>query len=457
MTIPKAHLLLIDDDPNTLASLSRAFRLHGYEATVCSSAVRALELIRAQRFDLIFSDVVMPGKDGISMLEDLKAAGITTPVVMISGQANVETAVRATRLGAVDFLEKPLSTDKLLVTIENVLRLRHLEDENRELRSRLGKHEMIWSGPIMETLMAQVARVAASEARVAIQGETGTGKELIARAIHQKSARRDGPFVTLNCAAVPAELIESELFGHEKGSFTGAATRHVGKFEQASGGTLFLDEIGDMPLAMQSKLLRVLEEGEIERVGGDKPIQVDVRVVVATHRNLEEIVRQGSFRVDLFHRVNVFPISLPPLRERAEEIPRLAVHFAAQVASQNGWRPKHFSPESVEILQRYSWPGNVRELRNVVERVLLLSAGETITAEEAKLALPASRNGESAATVGSGPLSQRLEAFEREVLLAELRRNQHHMTNTARALGLERSHLYKKCQQLGIDLQSERK
>ena len=389
MNSPKPRLLLIDDDPNTLASLSRAFRLAGYEATVCDSAARALELIRADHFDMIFSDVVMPGKDGISLLEDLKAAGVTTPVVMISGQASVETAVRATRLGAVDFLEKPISTEKLLVTIENVLRLRRLEDENRDLRGRLGKHEMIWSGPAMERLMAQVERVAASESRVAIQGETGTGKELIARTIHQKSARHAGPFVTLNCAAVPAELIESELFGHEKGSFTGAATRHVGKFEQAASGTLFLDEIGDMPLAMQSKLLRVLEEGEIERVGGDKPIAVDARVVVATHRNLEEMVRQGSFRADLYHRIYVFPIALPPLRERAEEIPALAEYFAAQVASQNGWRPKHFSPESIEILQRYAWPGNVRELRNVVERVLLLSGAETITAEEVNLALPA--------------------------------------------------------------------
>ena len=457
MTAPKPRLLLIDDDPNTLASLSRAFRLAGYEATVCDSAARALELIRAERFDLIFSDVVMPGKDGISLLEDLKAAGVTTPVVMISGQASVETAVRATRLGAVDFLEKPLSTEKLLVTIENVLRMRHLEDENRDLRSRLGKHEIVWSGPVMERLMAQVERVAASESRVAIQGETGTGKELIARTIHQKSARHAGPFVTLNCAAVPAELIESELFGHEKGSFTGAAARHIGKFEQAARGTLFLDEIGDMPLAMQSKLLRVLEEGEIERVGGDKPVAVDARVVVATHRNLEEMVRQGTFRADLFHRIYVFPIALPPLRERAGEIPVLAEYFAAQVASQNGWRPKHFSPESIEILQRYAWPGNVRELRNVVERVLLLSSAETITAEEVNLALPAPRNGEVVSSTGSGPLSQRLESFEREVLLAELRRHHHHMTNTARALGLERSHLYKKCQQLGIDLQSERK
>jgi two-component system nitrogen regulation response regulator NtrX len=457
MTTPKPNLLLIDDDPNTLASLSRAFRLAGYDATVCDNAARALELIRADRFDVIFSDVVMPGKDGISLLEDLKAAGVTTPVVMISGQASVETAVKATRLGAVDFLEKPLSTEKLLLTIENVLRLRHLEDENRDLRRRLGKHEIIWSGPMMERLMAQVERVAASESRVAIQGETGTGKELIARTIHQKSARHAGPFVTLNCAAVPAELIESELFGHEKGSFTGAAARHIGKFEQAAGGTLFLDEIGDMPLAMQSKLLRVLEEGEIERVGGDKPIAVDARVVVATHRNLEEMVRQGSFRADLFHRVYVFPIALPPLRERAGEIAALAEYFGAQVASQNGWRARHFSPESIEILQRYAWPGNVRELRNVVERVLLLSSAETISGEEMKLALPASRNGDAVSSTGTGPLTQRLESFEREVLLAELRRHHHHMTNTARALGLERSHLYKKCQQLGIDLQSERK
>jgi two-component system nitrogen regulation response regulator NtrX len=457
MTSPKPSLLLIDDDPNTLASLSRAFRLAGYEATVCDSAVRALELIRAQPFDVIFSDVVMPGKDGISLLEDLKAAGVTTPVVMISGQASVETAVRATRLGAVDFLEKPLSTEKLLVTIENVLRMRHLEDENRDLRRRLGKHEMIWSGPAMERLMAQIERVAASESRVAIQGETGTGKELIARTIHQKSARSAGPFVTLNCAAVPAELIESELFGHEKGSFTGAASRHIGKFEQASGGTLFLDEIGDMPLAMQSKLLRVLEEGEIERVGGDKAVPVDARVVVATHRNLEEMVQQGSFRADLFHRVYVFPITLPPLRERVDEIPVLAEYFAAEAASQNGWRPKHFSPEALEILRAYAWPGNVRELRNVVERVLLLSSGETISAEDVTLALPAPRSGEAVSPTGSGPLAQRLESFEREILLTELRRHHHHMTNTARALGLERSHLYKKCQQLGIDLRSERK
>ncbi len=286
----KAHLLVIDDDPNTLASLSRAFRLAGYEATVADNAGRALDLVRGGHFDLILSDVVMPGKDGLSFLEDLKRDGVATPVIMISGQANIEMAVRATRLGALDFLEKPLSTEKLIVTVENALRLTRLEQENRDLRQRLGKHELVWSGAVMDRLIKQIERVAASETRVCIVGETGTGKELVARALHERSPRHAGPFVTLNCAAVPAELIESELFGHEKGAFTGATGRHVGKFEQAGGGTLFLDEIGDMPLPMQAKLLRVLEEGEVERVGGDRPIAVDARVVVATHRNLEEMV-----------------------------------------------------------------------------------------------------------------------------------------------------------------------
>ncbi len=457
----KAHLLLVDDDPNTLASLSRAFRLAGHEATVCDSATRALELVRAEKFDVIFSDVVMPGKDGLAFLEDLKAAGVKVPVIMMSGQANVEMAVRATRLGALDFLEKPLSTDKLLVTVENALRLSRLERENRELRQRLGKHEIVWTGPAMQRVMAQVERVAASETRVCILGETGTGKELVARAIHEKSARREGPFITLNCAAVPAELIESELFGHEKGAFTGAAARHTGKFEQAHGGTLFLDEIGDMPLAMQAKLLRVLEEGEIERVGGDKPVAVDVRVIVATHRNLDELVRQNAFRQDLFHRVYVFPLALPPLRERPEDFPVLTKHFAAQVAAQNGWKEKQFAPEAIEELKRYPWPGNLRELRNVVERIVLLSTEDTVTAADVPLALPKAEAAAGAPTAAgqaaNGTLAERVEAFEREVLLAELKRQNHHMTNVARALGLERSHLYKKCQQLGIDVQTLRK
>ena len=281
----KAHLLIIDDEPNTLASLSRAFRLAGHEAAVCDQPARALELVKSQTFDLILSDVVMPGKDGIALLEEIKTLGVTTPVVMMSGQAHVQMAVRATKVGAIDFLEKPISTDKLLLTLDNAMRLTRLERENRELRGTLGKHELVWRGEVMSRLMAQIERVAASETRVCILGETGTGKELVARTLHQKSPRAGQPFVTLNCAAVPAELIESELFGHEKGAFTGAAARHLGKFEQANGGTLFLDEIGDMPLAMQAKLLRGLEEGEVERIGGSGTVKVDVRVIVATHRD----------------------------------------------------------------------------------------------------------------------------------------------------------------------------
>ena len=458
----KAHLLLVDDDHNTLASLSRAFRLAGHEATVCDNAARAIDLLRGDSFDLILSDVVMPGKSGLELLEDLKKAGVKTPIVLISGQANIEMAVKATKLGALDFLEKPLSTDKLLVTVENALRLSRLEDENRELRHRLGKHELVGSGPAMQKLIAQIERVAASETRVCILGETGTGKELVARAIHEKSLRREHPFITLNCAAVPVELIESELFGHEKGAFTGAAAKHLGKFKQADGGTLFLDEIGDMPVAMQAKLLRVLEEGEVERVGGDKPIKVNARVLVATHRNLEDLVKQNSFRSDLFHRIYVFPLTLPPLRERLEDFPGLIAHFARQVAVQNGWKEKIFCEEAIGELRKYGWPGNVRELRNVVERLILLASDEDIAAADVRLILPTSgsaASGSSASSSGNstGTLAERTEAFEKETMLAEIRRHNFHMTNVARALGLERSHLYKKCQQLGIDLQSLRK
>jgi two-component system nitrogen regulation response regulator NtrX len=458
---PKAHILVIDDDANTLASLARAFRLAGHNATVCDNAARALELAKTERFDLILSDVVMPGRDGIALLEDLKNAGVTAPTVMISGQATIEMAVKATRLGASDFLEKPISTDKLLLTVENALRLNHLEEENRDLKRRLGRHHTVWASAAMREVMAQVEHVAASETRVCVRGETGTGKELIARTLHEKSPRRNGPFISLNCAAIPAELMESELFGHEKGSFTGAAARHVGKFEHAHGGTLFLDEIGDMPLTMQAKLLRVLEEGEIERVGGDKPFAVDVRVVVATHRNLEEQVRQGTFREDLYHRVFVFPIQLPPLRERREDIRVLAEHFVRQLTDQNNWKPKSFSAEATRALEDYSWPGNVRELRNVVERVLLLSPADVVEAATVERALPQAASGNlhpfaATGALATGSLAERVEAFERETLLAELRRHRHHMTNTAKALGLERSHLYKKCQQLGIDLRAIR-
>jgi two-component system nitrogen regulation response regulator NtrX len=460
----KANILIIDDDANTLASLARAFRLAGHEATVCDNAARAVELAKAERYDLILSDVVMPGRDGIALLEDLKNIGVTSPTVMMSGQASIEMAVRATRLGAVDFLEKPISTEKLLLTVENAVRLARLEQENKELRHRLGRHAIVWASPAMREVMAQVEQVAASETRVCIRGETGTGKELIARTLHEKSPRKSSPFISLNCAAVPAELMESELFGHEKGSFTGAAARHIGKFEHAHRGTLFLDEIGDMPVAMQAKLLRVLEEGEIERVGGAGPIAVNVRVVVATHRNLEEQVRQGNFREDLYHRVFVFPIVLPPLRERREDIPVLAEHFSKQLAEQNHWKPKTFSSDAIASLEAYAWPGNVRELRNVIERVLLYGTGDVIEPATVARALPQAGAAGGALELGmsasialtAGTLAERVETFERQTLLAELKHNRHHMTNTAKALGLERSHLYKKCQQLGIDLRAAR-
>ncbi len=451
------HLLIIDDDANTLASLSRAFRLEGYEVTVADHAARALDLARTHSFDLIFSDVVMPDKDGVTLLEEMRAAGVTSPVVMMSGQATVDMAVRATRLGALDFLEKPLSTERLLLTVENALRLRRLEQENRELRARVGRHEIVWRSEAMRRVMAQVTRVAAGESRVCILGETGTGKELVARAVHEGSSRRSGPFVTLNCAAIPGELIESELFGHEKGAFTGAAARHAGKFETgASRYALFLDEIGDMPAVMQAKLLRVLEEGEVERVGSSSTTRVDVRVVVATHRNLEEQMRAGAFRQDLFHRIYVFPVMLPPLRERPGDIAELIDHFRQRICELNGWKSKQFSAKAVALLERYPWPGNVRELRNAVERLLLLADCE-VDDELVREALPrASADSRGVTSNGSGPLLARVESFERATIHAELERTHHNMTETAKALGLERSHLYKKCSQLGIQIKQLR-
>jgi two-component system, NtrC family, nitrogen regulation response regulator NtrX len=398
---------------------------------------------------------VMPGKDGLALLQELKSQKINTPVVMMSGQAHIEMAVRATKLGAVDFLEKPISTDRLLLTIENVLKLQRLESENRSLKQGLGKYEIVWTSEIMRNVMAQVQRVAASESRVCILGETGTGKELVARKLHEQSPRAAGPFVALNCAAVPAELIESELFGHEKGSFTGAAGRHIGKFEQADGGTLFLDEIGDMPVAMQAKLLRVLEEGEIERIGGHKSLAVNVRVIVATHRNLRALVHEGKFRQDLFHRVYVFPLTLPLLRERREDIPVLVEHFARQICAQNNWKQISFDGEAMQLLGEYSWPGNIRELRNIVERLILLAGTDEVTADTVRLALPPAIEAQ-AGEAGSGSLAERVDSFERETISAELRRHNYHITKAAKALGLERSHFYKKAEQLGIEIQKER-
>ncbi len=449
-------MLVVDDDANTLASLARAFRLAGHEATVCDNVPKALELCRGQRFDLILSDVVMPGKDGLAFLQELRAEQPDACVVMMSGQAHIDMAVRATRLGALDFLEKPVSTDKLLLTVDNAIKLHRLESDNRQLRQRAGKQEIIWQGATMERVMAQLKRVAASETRVCILGETGTGKELAARTLHEFSPRCEGPFVTLNCAAVPAELIESELFGHEKGAFTGAGSRHTGKFEQASGGTIFLDEIGDMPLTMQAKLLRVLEQGEVERIGGDRPVAVDVRVLAATHRDLEARVREGAFRQDLFHRIYVFPLRLPPLRERREDIPALIEHFAAQVSQQNAWKPISFTREATEALQAQNWPGNVRELRNMVERLMLATTSGTVDLDTVQMIVGPAGSSKPAATY-HGTLAEQVQAFERDTILASLKQHHGNISHAAKSLALERSHLYKKAEQVGIDLHALRR
>ncbi len=449
-----SQLLIVDDDHNTLASLSRAFRLAGHEATVAESAARAMHLIRSRPFDLIFSDVVMPEKDGLALLAEIRELGVTTPVVMVSGQGTLEMAVRATKLGALDFLEKPLSTERLLLTVENALKLSRLETENQDLRTRFARHEIVGESEGMKRILGQVERVAPSMSRVCILGETGTGKEVIARAIHDKSARKAGRFITVNCASVPAELIESELFGHEKGSFTGATIRHLGKFEQAHKGTLFLDEIGDMPAAMQAKLLRVLEEGEVERIGGEKAIAVDVRVIVATHRNLEELVQRNVFREDLFHRIYVFPVLLPALRERKGDVGLLLEYFAQRISAENHWKPRAFTERALALLDEYSWPGNVRELRNAVERMLLL-ADDAVTEDVVAMALPGLRGSERGRAAGT--LAARVESFERATIEAELKKHRLNVTGAAKALGLERSYLYKKCSALGIDLDGLRK
>ena len=456
-----AHLLIVDDDANTLASLARAFRMAGHEVTVCDNAARALELLKSQPFDMMLSDVVMPGKDGLTLLAELRQSGIALPVVMISGQANIEMAVRATRLGAVDFLEKPLSTDKLLLTVDNVLKLKRLEDENRELRQKVGNHEIVHSGEAMRRVMAQVDRVAASESRVCILGETGTGKELIARALHDRGSRRGGPFVTLNCAAVPGELIESELFGHEKGSFTGATEKQIGKFEQADRGTIFLDEVGDMSAKTQAKVLRVLQEGEVERLGSARTIKVDVRVIAATNKDLEAEIERGNFREDLYFRLSVIPIKVPPLRDRREDIPALVRHFADLFSRENNRRAQRFTPAALDALQKARWKGNVRELRNTVERLLIMTPGDNIDADDLRdvvrpdtKASPPDASGGPAAAGGNhvapGTLREFKELAERKFLVEKLRENAWNISKTAEIIGTPRSNLYKKLEQYGI-------
>ncbi len=452
----KPRILIVDDDAGTLESLSRAFAIEGYTALTASSAARALDRLQDEPVDAILSDVVMPEMDGLEFLRRVKDRVHEVPVVLMSGQATFETAVRATRLGALDFVEKPVSLDRLLLTLRNALRLDRLERENRELQ-RYWQDELalIGESPSIRHLRNLIERAAPSDVPILVAGENGTGKELVARAIHELSPRRAQPFVKMNCAAVPAELVESELFGHEKGAFSGAIAQRRGRFEQADGGTLFLDEIGDMPHAMQAKLLRVLQDGEIARVGATGEIKVDVRVISATNRDVEMLLAEERFREDLYYRISTLTLRTPPLRERPGDVPALASHFAQAACHRNHWRPRRLSPESLELLKHQPWKGNVRELKNVVERVLILSDANPIPESDVRLALPGAPLARAGAIPLEGQLRDIVDAYERDVIRERLRHLGGHMTNTARSLGLERSHLYKKCKQLGFDIREE--
>jgi DNA-binding NtrC family response regulator len=447
-----ATILVVDDEPNILTSVSRALGLEGYSVEVAGSAEVALDKLDKQTFDAILLDVQLPGIDGLAMLDELRKLEISTPVIMMSGHATIEVAMEATRRGADDFIEKPIGSDRLVLSLRRSLALRELQQENRELRRRYGPGEsLLGQSPSMAALREQIELAARSNAQVLILGERGTGKELVAAAIHAGSARADGPLEKLNCAAVPEGLIESELFGHEAGAFTGATKQRRGKFERAHGGTLFLDEVGDMPPQMQAKLLRVLQEGEVERVGAGSTVEVDVRVVAATNKSLEAEIEAGRFRADLFDRLNVVPLNVPALREHAEDVPLLVEHFLA-LASETHDRPgKKITPGAMELLEAYPYPGNVRELRNLVERLVILTPEQTITKTQTRALLPI----DSEAASGTyfqpeTPLREMVEAVERDLITRALDFRDGHVTKTAVDLGLERSHLYKKMRALGI-------
>ena len=444
-------VLIVDDERNIVVTLARALTLEGYATETASGGKEALEKIAALPVDVVVMDVKMPDLDGLSVLREAREARPGLPVVIMSGHGSLETVRQAFKLGAFDYLEKPITEkDKLLAAVRNALRMRTLAEENAALRREAGSGEMLGQGPGMRKLRELVQRAAASEGRVLIVGENGTGKELVARALHAGSRRREASFVKLNCAAVPAELIESELFGHEKGAFTGAVTARKGKFELADRGTLFLDEVGDMPPAMQAKVLRVLQEGEFERVGAGTPLRCDVRVIAATNKDLLAEVAAGRFREDLYYRLAVVPIDVPPLRERREDVPELATAFLAAACEKNGRRAMRLDREALAALQSHDWPGNVRELRNLVERIAILCDGPEIRAEDVAEVLPAARRPRADRYAEGAPLKDLLEEAEREIVLAALASHGDNMAETARALGLERSHLYKKVRALGI-------
>jgi DNA-binding NtrC family response regulator len=466
----KPRILVLDDDPGTLASLARAFALEGYETITVSSAGLALKTLEQEAVDAVLSDVVMPDMDGIGFLTRLRETQSDLPVVLMSGHATLDMAVKATKLGALDFVEKPVALDRLLLCLRNALRLGGLARENRELK-RYWQDELALVGDSapMLSLRTLIEKAAPSDVPILILGENGTGKELAARAVHELSPRRTQAFVKMNCAAIPAELVESELFGHEKGAFSGAVAQRRGRFEQADGGTLFLDEIGDMPAAMQAKLLRVLQDGEVTRVGGHGEIKVDVRVIAATNKDPEALIAAGTFREDLYYRVSTVIVRVPPLRQRPADIPALVRHFAAAASRRNHWPARKLGSDAVELLAQQPWKGNVRELKNVIERVLILSESDPVTAADVRAALPSTAVGQRAAegavaaesprpaapATEDTPLRDALDAYERELIRERLRRFGGHVTNAARSLGLERSHLYKKCRQLGVDIREE--
>ena len=444
------HILIVDDERAIQKALRGVLEDEGYRVTAVGTGADALKAVADEMPDLVFLDIFMSHMDGLETLTELKRLRPEATVVMISGHGTIETAVKATRLGAYDFIEKPLSLEKTLITMSRALEHGRLERENAVLRSRLDERaEIIGESDVMRRLRDHIATAAPSTGRVLIHGENGSGKELVARAIHALSARREAPFVEVNCAAIPEELIESELFGHERGAFTGALARRRGKFETADTGTVFLDEIGDMSLKTQAKVLRALEEQAFERVGGRETLKVDVRVIAASNRDLPSLIAQGAFREDLFYRLNVIPIEVPPLRARTEDVPALVEHFIRVFCAENGKRLKTVAPGALTWFMTYEWPGNVRELRNMVERLVIMVPGDTIGADD--LPPPLRPKGEPAAAVGDGkPLKEARDSFERAYILAELRAQDWNMTRTAERLGIERSHLYRKIRAYGI-------
>lgn len=442
-----SRILVVDDEPGVRRALSQLLEYEGHEVRAAAGGEEALAEIVEFEPALTFLDVKMARMDGLEVLDRIRAKDPAAVVVMISGHGTIETAVEATRRGAYDFLEKPLDTGRLLVTLRNALQHRGLEEENARLRGEVeSRYQIVGHSFAIRQVLERIEKVAPTDARVLIMGENGTGKELVARAVHRLSQRTGAPFVEVNCAAIPSELIESELFGHVKGSFTGAHADRTGKFEQAHTGTLFLDEVGDMSLAAQAKVLRAIQEGAITRVGGDSSIETDVRIITATNKDLEGEIEVGRFRNDLYFRLNVVPIHLPPLRERREDIPMLIQHFISQVAEQQRLAPRRFSEKAIQRLAQMEWPGNVRELRNTVERLLILTSGTEISATDVERMVGAARSGGhlTAELLAVPTFAAFKERAESAFLLAKLRECEWNVAETARSIGMRRSHLYKK-------------